>query len=47
MGSEALPSGSSTRRRRHEGKRAQKFVCQGLRPVSAANQGAPWLAGER
>ncbi|MGD8323135.1 MAG: hypothetical protein PVF50_02130 [Gammaproteobacteria bacterium] len=30
----------------YEGRRVQKFVYQGLRPVPAANQGAPWPADE-
>jgi DNA-binding beta-propeller fold protein YncE len=31
----------------YEGKRVQKFVYQGLRPVRAANEGAPWPDAER
>jgi DNA-binding beta-propeller fold protein YncE len=30
----------------YEGKRVQKFVYRGLRPVSARDQGAPWPANE-
>jgi DNA-binding beta-propeller fold protein YncE len=30
-----------------EGKRVQKFVYRGLRPVTQRNQGAPWPAGRR
>jgi DNA-binding beta-propeller fold protein YncE len=30
-----------------EGKRVQKFIYRGLRPVIARNQGAPWPGGKR
>jgi DNA-binding beta-propeller fold protein YncE len=31
----------------YEGKRVQKFVYRGIRPVTAANQGAPWPSPAR
>jgi DNA-binding beta-propeller fold protein YncE len=31
----------------YEGKRLQKFVNQGLRPVTPGDRGAPWPAAER